>query len=334
MRWQPRFTITQHLLTIIEEISVLRERIAVATVQVSWIPALQKDASVRNTHGSTAIEGNPLTLKEVGLLAEGKELPTATPRSKREVLNYFAGLRFLERSVGKKTITKQDLLQLHGVFMKDVMGQGDAGVYRTMLVRVGEYVPPKPELVNRLMKELLEWWNCESQQHSPVISSAMLHSRFEEIHPFADGNGRVGRALGLWELYRRGFDTHHIFSVDEIYWENRSRYYQALASVQRERGDMTGWIEFAAEVLHLTLERVWLRTKEFSSRATGERILLSPRQEQLLTFLRKRGEMTPAEVWKALDMTKQGTLNVIRPLIASGLIRRIGTRKYGKYTLV
>jgi Fic family protein len=52
---------------------------------------------------------------------------------------------------------------------------------------------------------------------SPVLSSAILHYQFEWIHPFADGNGRTGRALALWELYRRGFDTHHIFSVDEYY---------------------------------------------------------------------------------------------------------------------
>ncbi len=82
------------------------------------------------------------------------------------------------------------------------------------------------------MFELLEWWNRDSVKLSPVLSSAILHYRFEAIHPFADGNGRTGRALALWELYRRGFDTHHIFSVDEYYWENRPQYYAELDAVR------------------------------------------------------------------------------------------------------
>src|SRR5437588_819360 len=82
-------------------------------------------------------------------------------------------------------------------------------------VRVGRYVPPAPGDVSGLMFELLEWWSEKATELSPVLSSAILHYRFEAMHPFADGNGRTGRALGLWELCRRGFDTHHIFSVDE-----------------------------------------------------------------------------------------------------------------------
>jgi hypothetical protein len=119
----------------------------------------------------------------------------------------------------------------------DVMDQGTAGRYRTMAVRVGRYVPPPPADVSGLMFELLTWWNKEAANLSPVLSSAIVHYRFEAIHPFADGNGRTGRALALWELYRRGFDTHHIFSVDEFYWENRPRYYAALdACAARGRG--------------------------------------------------------------------------------------------------
>ena len=70
---------------------------------------------------------------------------------------------------------------------------------------------------------------------SPILSSAIVHYQFETIHPFADGNGRTGRVLALWELYRRGFDSHHIFSVDEFYWEDRPRYYAALEEVQRKK---------------------------------------------------------------------------------------------------
>ena len=87
---------------------------------------------------------------------------------------------------------------------------------------MGQYTPPAPDMVSGLMSELLEWWNDRARECSPVVSSAIVQYQFEDIHPFADGNGRTGRALALWDLYRRGFDPHHIFSVDEVYWEDRS----------------------------------------------------------------------------------------------------------------
>src|SRR2546422_261132 len=205
MAYQPRFTITAHLVAFLEAIATLREKILAATIQVPWIPLLQKNARIRNTHSSTAIEGNPLTLEQV-----------------------------------------------------------------------------------RMLPEVLAWWNKESSKWSPVITSAVVHYRFEEIHPFSDGNGRTGRTLALWELYRKGFDTHHIFSVDEIYWENRPRYYQALDAVHKHGGELTGWLEYTTEALHLTLERVWGRVQHLAAEAGPKKIVLRPKQEQLLRLLKDR----------------------------------------------
>jgi Fic family protein len=148
---------------------------------------------------------------------EGREIPAVAVRAKREVINYFAALRFVEQNADKKVLSHEDIFRLHKIIAAEVMDQGSAGRYRAIAVRVRRYVPPLPGDVSGLMFELLVWWNKESAGLSPVLSSAILHYRFEAIHPFADGNGRTGRALALWELYRRGFDTHHIFSVDEFY---------------------------------------------------------------------------------------------------------------------
>jgi cell filamentation protein, protein adenylyltransferase len=331
--YQPSFTITARLLALIEEVATLREKILAATVQVSWIPALQKDARVRNTHSSTAIEGNPLTLEQVRLLEEERPVAAETDRSKREVLNYFAGLRFIEKRSGKKPITHQDVLQLHAIIASDVMDQGKAGRYRDIRVRVGRYLPPPPGQVSGLMSELLEWWNRESSKWSPVITSAIVHYRFEEIHPFADGNGRTGRTLALWELYRRGFDTHHIFSVDEVYWENRPQYYEALDSVRKQGGDLTGWLEYTAEALHRTLEKVWVRVQRLAAGAGSKKIVLRPKQEQLLQMLRDRKSLTPREIWEGIGVSRQGAMDLLNPLIKAGLVRRVGTKKSGRYIL-
>lgn len=332
MAYEPQFTISARLLSVVERTAALRQQIQGAAIELSWIPALQKDTRSRNVHASTAIEGNPLTLEQVRALEEGRTLAASDTHSQREVLNYFAGLRYLEKNVEKKIIRHEDVLKLHRILSDKVMDQGEAGRYRTIGVRVGRYVPPPPQDVSGLMFELLEWWNKESAEFSPIISSAVLHYRFETIHPFADGNGRTGRALALWELYRRGFDTHHIFSVDEYYWEDRPRYYAALEAARHDGDDLTGWLEYCAEGLRQILERVWLRIQEFSPKPGGK-LALRPKQERLLKLLRDQGNMAPAEIWSALGVSRQGAMDLLRPLLKAGLVEKIGGKKTGRYAL-
>jgi Fic family protein len=332
MAYVPRYTISPLLLSRVEAIAGLRARIQGASVEVSWVPALQKDTRSRNTHASTAIEGNPLTLAQVRAVEEGREMAASDTRSEREVRNYLAGLRHIEQHADVKPIRHEDLFVLHRILAAGVMEQGDAGRYRSIAVRVGNYVPPPPAEVSGMMFELLEWWNQSSGELSPVLSSAILHYRFEAIHPFADGNGRTGRALSLWELYRRSFDTHHIFSVDEYYWENRPAYYDALNAVHAQGEDLTGWLEYCAEGLRQTLERVWLRVQALRVDAPGK-MVLRPKQERLLHLLRDHGSMAPSELWATLDVSRQGAMDLLRPLMEAGMVEKIGGKKTGKYTL-
>ncbi len=332
MPYEPQFKITPRLLSLVEGIAALRERVLGAAVEVSWIPALQKDTRTRNGHASTAIEGNPLTLEQVRALEEGRELVASDARSSREVLNYFAGLRYVEKNAKKKTIRHEDLFELHRILADRVMDQGTAGSYRTIQVRVGHHFPPAAADVSGLMFELFEWWNKQSTGLSPVLSSAILHYRFEHIHPFADGNGRTGRALALWELYRRGFDSHHIFSVDEFYWEDRPGYYAALDAVRVAGEDLTGWLEYSAEGVRQTLENVWLRVQAYNVKSPGK-LVLRPRQEQLLKLLRDHGSLAPAELWAALEVSRQGAMDLLRPLLEAGMVEKIGGKKTGRYSL-
>ena len=333
MSYQPEFTISPRLLSRVEAIAAVRERIMGAAVEVPWIPALQKDTRARNAHSSTAIEGNPLTLDQVRAVEEGRELAAVNSRAQREVVNYFAALRHIEKHATKSRITHEDIFRLHKIMAAKVMDQGEVGRYRTIRVRVGRFLPPSPADVSGLMFELLDWWNAASRELSPVLSSAILHYRFEAIHPFADGNGRTGRALALWELYRRGFDSQHLFSVDEFYWEDRPRYYAELQAVRQTGDDLTAWLEYSAEGLLLTLERVWQRIQTLAARSAGKKLVLRPKQEQLLQLLRERGSLSPRELWDALDISKQGALDLLRPLMEAGLVQREGTQKTGRYVL-
>lgn len=332
MAYIPHFTITPALLAEVEQVAALRERIQGAVVDIAWIPALQKDTRTRNVHASTAIEGNPLTLEQVRALEEGRGLSGPDTRSRREVLNYFAGLRYVEKNAVKKKPGHTDILRLHRILAGEVMDQGEAGKYRTIAVRVGQYRPPPANTVSGLMFELLEWWNTAAKKLSSILSSAILHYRFEAIHPFADGNGRTGRALALWELYRRGFDTHHIFSVDEYYWEDRPKYYAALQGVREAGDDMSAWLEYCAAGLRETLERVWLRIQTLQVKSV-QKLVLRPRQGQLLHLLRDHGGMAPAEIWGKLGVSRQGAMDLLRPLLDAGVVEKVGGNKTGRYVL-
>lgn len=238
----------------------------------------------------------------------------------------------MEKNAKKKTIRHEDLFELHRILADRVMDQGTAGSYRTIQVRVGHHFPPAAADVSGLMFELFEWWNKQSTGLSPVLSSAILHYRFEHIHPFADGNGRTGRALALWELYRRGFDSHHIFSVDEFYWEDRPGYFAALDAVRVAGEDLTGWLEYSAEGVRQTLENVWLRVQAYNVKSPGK-LVLRPRQEQLLKLLRDHGSLAPAELWAALEVSRQGAMDLLRPLLEAGMVEKIGGKKTGRYSL-
>jgi len=331
--YRPLYIISPVLLAQVERVAALRERILAAAVQVPWIPALQKDTRIRNAHSSTAIEGNPLTLEQVRAIEEGREIPATAARPRREVANYFAGLRFVEKNAQLNAITHVKVLKLHRILAGGVMDQGTAGEYRTIRVKVGDYVAPPPQRVEPMMSDLLGWWNNHAPKVSPILSSAIIHHQFETIHPFADGNGRAGRMLSLWELYRRGFDNHHIFSIDEFYWEDRPRYYAALEKVRQKDDDLTSWLEYSAESLRVTLERVWTRIQKLSARAGKAKLVLRPRQEQLLHLLREHKAMTPREIWEGVGVSKQGALDLLRPLIEAGLVKRVGTKKSGRYVL-
>ena len=97
---------------------------------------------MRNTHSSTAIEGNPLTLEQVRLIEEEHGLPAEPPRAKREVLNSLAGLRHSERHPNKNQMAPRDAFTLHTMLGAEVMDQGDAGRYRDIQVSVGRHTLP------------------------------------------------------------------------------------------------------------------------------------------------------------------------------------------------
>jgi DNA-binding MarR family transcriptional regulator len=106
-----------------------------------------------------------------------------------------------------------------------------------------------------------------------------------------------------------------------------------LSGVRKQGGDLTGWLEYSAEAVHVTLEQVWLRIQHLSAGAGPNKVVLRPKQEQLLRLLRDRQSLTPQAIRDGIGVSKQGAMDLLNPLLEAGLVRRIGTKKSGRYIL-
>jgi Fic family protein len=333
MPYLPRFEITSRLLRSLEEIAALRQKTLSELAGVSWIPLFQMDSRTKAVAASAAVDRASFGPDEVRAIEEGAEPSGLTRLARRAISNQLRGLRFVERYHGKKYVTCPDLLRLHKIIATGVAVRGRPGRHRTFAVQIGPYTPPQAHELAGLMKELLAWWNQQAAEWSPVISSAILHCRFLEIRPFGDGNVRMAHMIARWELYRRKFDEHGIFPVDEAYQTDREQYFDQLTHARKARGDLTGWLEYSAEIVKQAIVRAAERARGIAAGHLAGGIVLTRRQERLLEVLSKRGVLTPRDIWAELQLSKQGAAKMVKPLLDTGMIRRVGTRKSGKYVL-
>lgn len=330
--YRPIFKTTVRVTRLLEDIARIREQIRSSLIRVPWVPTLVKDAMARATWGSTAIEGCTLSLNAIKGLMEGKEAIGYPDKHVKMAGNYLNALSWIQKNEKAKRITEDHIFQLHKILGEGAVDEGPVGEYRKVDVRAGLHVGPPWDEIPKHTRNFLKWLNTSAKELPAVFSSAILHLRLAEIHPFRDGNGRVARIMATWELYRRGFDTLHIFALDEIFQENRLLYIKNLQRVQVEGEDLGGWIEFIAETVLETLERVGSRILAFDS-LVKEPLSLTIRQEKLLLILRELGKMGIRDIARALRVTTPGAHYILKPLLKAGIIEKLGTHKNTFYVL-
>lgn len=335
--FQPSFTHTAKVVQHLTGATKLESWIRQQSLDVSWIPKSQREALIRLAHYSTRIEGNPLTLPEVAALAAGKDLPVEE-KAKREVLNYFAALNWIWQSSPRKVVEK-DLLCLHRILTNGLLPKSEVGRYKTRPNAVFSggrivYKPPPPEAASLLTRGLMKWLNSSpAEEEHPVVVAAVAHHRLATIHPFMDGNGRIARCLESWLLYRRGFDTHHIFALDEFFDTDRDRYYKEIQRVRNSNNDLTSWIEYVSEGIVETLRKTQTRIQALRAKKPAAKIILTPSQERILQILVQTPAMGGKDLARALRITRSGLHKVVRPLLNAGLMIKEGSTKAAAYRL-
>ncbi len=187
---------------------------------------LKEDIAIAFTYNSNAIEGSTITLEEAREIIHDKISPNKPLRDVKETEAHAKV--FLEMLEKKEKITNNLILMWH----KEIFGQTKSdisGIYRDYLVKVGDYLAPDWQDVKSLMNDLINHINDKKNQKiNPVELSARAHYRFEKIHPFGDGNGRIGRLIMNYILW------HKNYPMLIIEYKKRKSYYKVLKKSEDE----------------------------------------------------------------------------------------------------
>lgn len=256
----------------ITKANIAISRLDVLLSQLQNPRLLARTFATREAVLSSQIEGTQATLSEVlEHEAQAGVNPESTPKEQdfREILNYR---RALERGVAilkDKPLTENVIKELHAILLQSVRGHNKApGDFRRELVYIGKlgmgkenasYVPPLPKEIPELFSNFTNYING-SEERDLLIQIGVAHYQFEAIHPFKDGNGRIGRLLISLMLYEKKLLSHPFIYLSEFFEEHRQEYYDLLRDVS-ERGDWNSWLSFFLRGLEVQAKKAQEATR-------------------------------------------------------------------------
>lgn len=342
--YRPAFSITNKILKNIGEVEAAKEVIEHAPLLPYWEKKFQDDAILRTTHYGTHIEGNELSLVQVQKVLDGERI-VARDRDVQEIINYRKVIEY----IGKKkdvAIDEDTILELHKLTVERILEDESSGEYRQKEVVIrnsitGEvsFRPPKSVEVEWQMKDLVDFIREEKELH-PVLKSGIVHYEFVRIHPFLDGNGRVGRALSMLVLFAEGYDIREFFSLEEHFDRNAEEYYKSLQSVALSNGDVTEWLEYFTECLAVELSKIKEKIEHISidsklkEKLGGAPVMLTERQLKVIEYIQEVGYLEN-KVFATLfpDVSEDTALREVQDLVKKGIIVKKGKTKGVKYLM-
>jgi len=344
--FEPNFKYTEKIVRNLTQIAESKAIILSSPLVPKWEVMLRREALIRSAHSSTSIEGNALSLEEVRLLAQGREI-MATRKDRQEVLNYLEALEKIPLFAKRDFFSIPDLLELHKIVTKDTLQNPlDEGVIRNRRVYVGNSItgevifePPSVNQVTGLLQGFFEWMNSSQTEHlDAVIEAGITHYEIVRIHPFIDGNGRTARVIATLILFKKGLDTKRFFSLDDYYDSDRRRYYDVLRSIDQDSIDITGWLEYFTEGVAISIKTVRDKVLGLSRgikvlKDRGQ-VALTERQMKIVEWVIDKGVISNRDVRDLFKISNRTALDEINDLIKLNVIRKEGKGRSISYKLV
>ncbi len=319
MSYHPPYTITPKILQQVADIVELLTRWQISS-QASLTPQLRRNNRIRTIQASLAIENNSLSIDQVTAVLDGKRV-LGLPREIQEVRNAFAAYEQLPHW---KAESETDCLTAHGLLMAGLVDQ--AGCFRSSGVGIYNnqslvHMAPPASRVSALMSDLMAWLASESVH--PLIASCVFHYEFEFIHPFADGNGRMGR---LWQtlILSQWQPLLAYLPVESIIRDRQTAYYKALSDADI-LANSTPFIEFMLQALLDALTEVLAKTSEKVSVKTSEKILVLVQDNPLITI---------AELARSIGVTERSIERNLKKLQAEQRLSRNGPANGGYWNVI
>lgn len=321
---KPPFEITTEILSAITEIAELIGQIS-ATQGLSASPMLRRTNRIRTIYSSLAIEQNTLSLEQVTAVLNGKRI-LAPPKDIAEVKNAYEIYEMMDTL---NPYSVDDLLTAHGIMTKGLVEE--SGCFRSRPVGVVDkqgnvlHLGTLPDFVPGLVVDLLDW--VENSDIHMLIKSCVFHYEFELIHPFADGNGRIGR---LWHtlLLAKWKPLFAWLPVESIIHDRQAEYYKAINQSNSD-GESTVFITFMLSAIKEALTEAAEASGVSESMSTAQL-----RWYKIERFLQKNEVLTNADVRQLFAVSAATANRILARLTAEGKLEKIRLGKLWGYALM
>ncbi len=313
----PPFKITEKMTLLIGEISEEIGRISVFHEKVTN-PHLRRENRIKTIHSSLAIEHNSLSLEQVTAILNGKRI-LGNPNEIKEVKNAYEAYELLTKL---NPFSVSDLLNAHRLMMNGLIKEN--GKFRSQGVGIfdGErvvHVAPPSELVPNHINNLISWY--ENSSVHPLIKSSVFHYEFEFIHPFSDGNGRMGR---MWHTLLLGKWKKIFFwlPIEELIKKRQKEYYDSLALSDKD-GESTVFVEFMLKIIKDSLLEMEI-DKNLTDQVNDQDTDQDKNFIEKLLFVLGDDTLSAMEIMKKLNLSHKPTFrkNYLNPALESKIIER------------
>lgn len=323
--YMPPFKITAKIIDLISRISEKIGEINSLENSPHHVE-LRKQNRIKTIHSSLAIESNSLSIEQITAIIEGKRVLGAP----NEILEVKNAIQAYELLLSLNPYEEKDLLKAHSLMMKDLVNR--RGKYRNDGVGIFDdenvvHLAPPAERVPHLMGDLFDWLK-KSDAH-PLIKSCVFHYEFEFIHPFQDGNGRMGR---LWQtvILKEWKDVFAWLPVETLVKENQADYYKAL-STSDSNADSTLFTEFMLSMILSAVEEIIRTEKKVSVKVTAK---VTANQKKIIETIAENPYITQNKLAEIVGISRKSIIQNMKKLQENHFIERVGADKNGHWKVV